>query len=207
MSYYFGSRENGTATRRPKLVVTYTLPGGQADTSMQQSVMLEAVREVQPGAVISPVVAAQPAELVENAAAAPDVNPPATHVWRSYYSLGGQRIAMRVRSTTSNQVYYLFSDHLGSSSVSYRAGDGQTVAQRYYPWGSLRSGGSNALPTSYTFTGQRDPGIGGLMYYNARFYDPVLGRFCAAPRRLKAQGRSSRHHRAGAGRPAVAEQV
>ncbi|MFZ2488910.1 MAG: hypothetical protein WAZ19_12390 [Anaerolineae bacterium] len=59
----------------------------------------------------------------------------------------------------------------------------------------MRPGPGNALPTGYTFTGQLDSGLG-LMYYGARFYDPVLGRFCAAPRRLKAQGRSSRHPRA-----------
>ena len=30
------------------------------------------------------------------------------------------------------------SDHLGSSSVSYRADGQQTITQRYYPWGTIR---------------------------------------------------------------------
>jgi RHS repeat-associated protein len=65
---------------------------------------------------------------------------------------------------------------LGSSNVSYRSDGGQTVTQRYYPWGTVRPGPGNALPTGYTFTGQLDSGVG-LMYYGARFYDGALGRF------------------------------
>ena len=45
-----------------------------------------------------------------------------------------------------------------------------------YPWGTVRPGPGNALPTDYTFTGQLDSGAG-LMYYRARHYDPSLGRF------------------------------
>ncbi len=45
-----------------------------------------------------------------------------------------------------------------------------------YPWGAVRPGPDNALPTGYTYTGQLDSGLG-LMYYGARFYDGALGRF------------------------------
>ncbi len=45
-----------------------------------------------------------------------------------------------------------------------------------YPWGTVRPGPNNALPTGYTFTGQLDSGAG-LMYYRARHYGPSLGRF------------------------------
>jgi RHS repeat-associated protein len=45
-----------------------------------------------------------------------------------------------------------------------------------YPWGTVRPGPNNALPTGYTYTGQLDSGLG-LMYYGARFYDGALGRF------------------------------
>ena len=85
---------------------------------------------------------------------------------------------MRVQdgTTGADQVHYLFADHLGSSSVSYRSDGGQTVTQRYYPWGTVRSGSGNALPTGYTFTGQLDTGVG-LMYYSARLYDAALARF------------------------------
>jgi RHS repeat-associated protein len=72
------------------------------------------------------------------------------------------------------------SDHLGSSNVSYRPSDGQTTTQRYYPWGTIRPGPDNALPTDYTFTGQKLDESTGLMYYGARYYDAALGRFVQA---------------------------
>ncbi len=77
-------------------------------------------------------------------------------------------------------VYYLHTDHLGSSSVSYRADGQQTITQRYYPWGAIRPGPDNALPTDHTFTGQKLDESTGLMYYGARYYDPALGRFVQA---------------------------
>ena len=50
------------------------------------------------------------------------------------------------------------------------------MTQRYHPWGTVRSGSGNALPTGYTFTGQLDTGVG-LMVYSARLYDAALARF------------------------------
>ena len=51
------------------------------------------------------------------------------------------------------------------------------VQQEYDPWGKVRNGGISA--TSINFTGQRLDGTG-LLYYHARMYDPVLGRFVSA---------------------------
>jgi RHS repeat-associated protein len=98
-----------------------------------------------------------------------------TSVATSYYYAGSTRVAMRQGSA----VYYLFGDHLGSTSVSYRVSDGQTLTQRYYAWGGIRPGPNNALPTDYTFTGQKLDATG-LMYYGARYYDSALGRFLSA---------------------------
>jgi len=95
-----------------------------------------------------------------------------------YYWLGGRRVAMRKEPVGQpDTVYYLFSDHLGSTSVVYNTGNATWVTQRYYPWGTIRPGPDNALPTDYTFTGQKLDESTGLMYYGARYYDPVLGRF------------------------------
>ena len=88
----------------------------------------------------------------------------------------GASVRVQDGTTGANQIHYLFADHLGSSSVSYRSDGGQTVTQRYYPWGTVRSGSGNALPTGYTFTGQLDTGVG-LMVYSARLYDAALARF------------------------------
>lgn len=103
---------------------------------------------------------------------------------RTYYYRAGQRVAMREGGVTT----WLFGDHpslrlrtsLGSTSVAYRASDGQTVRQGYYAWGGLRPGPGNALPTDYTFTGQKLDAQSGLMYYVARWYDPQVGRFLSA---------------------------
>jgi RHS repeat-associated protein len=76
-----------------------------------------------------------------------------------------------MRKTTG--LHWMFGDHLGSAST-VRTPAGTNVRQRYLPFGRVR--GAASLPTEYGFTGQRlDPS--GLMDYNARQYDPVLGRF------------------------------
>jgi YD repeat-containing protein len=75
---------------------------------------------------------------------------------RKYYYEGGVRVAMR----TGGQTYYLLGDHLGSTNVTYNTATGSLTAQRFYPWGTVRPGPNNALPTGYTYTGQLDSGLG-----------------------------------------------
>jgi RHS repeat-associated protein len=102
-------------------------------------------------------------------------------VWRSYYYAGGKRVAMREQRPGSNEVYLLLGDNLGSTSISYRVGHPEdTVTERYKAWGELRDGDNN-LPTDYTYTGQySNTDDFGLMFYGARWYDPVLSRFAQA---------------------------
>lgn len=90
---------------------------------------------------------------------------------------------MRVQgdpNPANNGLFYLLTDHLGSTSVSYRDSNGKTITQRYYAWGTIRPGPGNALPTDYAFTGQPLDETAGLYYYGARYYDPALGRFLQA---------------------------
>jgi RHS repeat-associated protein len=74
-------------------------------------------------------------------------------------------------------VTYLHSDHLGSVSVATN-GSGAVVSQQSFdPWGKVRSG--SVAQTELNYTGQRLD-MTGLLYYHARMYDPVLGRFASA---------------------------
>jgi len=90
-------------------------------------------------------------------------------------------VAMKVGSV----VTYLHSDHLGSTSVTTNASGQCTSSQWYYAYGNVRTPApttpcSGALPTDYTFTGQKRDASAGLMFYNARYYDTTLGRFISA---------------------------
>jgi RHS repeat-associated protein len=94
-----------------------------------------------------------------------------------YYYAAGQRVAMRQGS----EVTYLHGDHLGSTSLATNASGAKVARVLYYPYGEERYR-EGTLPTDFTYTGQRSEGsgLGGLMDYNARFYDVALGRFISA---------------------------
>ena len=93
---------------------------------------------------------------------------------RTYYYLGGLRVAMRDGGTLS----FLLGDHLGSQAIT-ADGNGQKTAELLYKaWGENRYT-NGATPTSYHFTGQREESTIGLYYYGARWYDASLGRFVA----------------------------
>jgi len=118
-------------------------------------------------------------------------------VWRSlpnaststmikYYFFGSQRVAMRVctgangscgTNGATSTLSYLHGDHLGSASLSTNASGGKTAEMRYYPYGETRSG---SMTTDRQYTGQRREIGLGLYDYNARYYDPLLGRFLSA---------------------------
>jgi len=49
---------------------------------------------------------------------------------------------------------------------------------RYKAWGETRYT-YGTTPTTYRFTGQREDATIGVYFYNARYYDPALGRFIA----------------------------
>jgi RHS repeat-associated protein len=86
---------------------------------------------------------------------------------------------MRVQSDANptGAVTWLHSDMLGSASLLTNA-NGSVVSQaRYKPFGDTRSEWSVYL-TDRKFTGQREEStLGGIYDFNARYYDPVVGRF------------------------------
>jgi RHS repeat-associated protein len=106
-----------------------------------------------------------------------------------YYFAGAQRIALRKDGVLN----FIIGDHLGSTSL-VTDDAGNVLSELLYkacPTGMLtlrvrwREGEvrheSGASPTEYTYTGQYSYTADfGLMFYNARWYDPSLGRFAQA---------------------------
>jgi len=96
-----------------------------------------------------------------------------------------------IRPDAGSVLYYLHGDHLGSTSLvtlgEARHVGGGVVApagsvwsrRRYDPYGETRYTYGRS-PTDFGFTGQREDGGTGLMYYRARYYHPALGRFVSA---------------------------
>jgi RHS repeat-associated protein len=88
--------------------------------------------------------------------------------------------ATRVAMQTHGNVYYLLSDDLGSTTLTVDSNRSVIDEQRYTAWGEVRLS-TGTTPTNYTYTGQYSyTNSFGLMFYNARWYDPSLGRFAQA---------------------------
>jgi len=94
-----------------------------------------------------------------------------------YYSFGGDTVGMRVDGVLS----WIFGDQLGSTGITYKADGSSTSRQFYYPFGGIRNpGGNPVVDTDVGFTGQRLDETTGLMFYQARYYDPLTARFISA---------------------------
>jgi RHS repeat-associated protein len=86
-------------------------------------------------------------------------------------------------------MYFLHPDHLGSITM-ITDGNGNVVSGGtfggksniiYKPYGEIDRANSTGPDISrYKFTGQEEDKEVGLMYYKARYYDPMLGRFTSA---------------------------
>lgn len=88
---------------------------------------------------------------------------------------------LRVAKMAGTNVNYFHKDHLGSSTVmTDSTGTAAGIqASEYLPFGGSR-GSDGVTVTNYKFTDQEhDPGSG-LYNYDARLYDPVIGRFVSA---------------------------
>jgi RHS repeat-associated protein len=112
---------------------------------------------------------------VDNASAWVEAGPVTVSAVTKYYYHGDQGVAMR----QGDVVYYLHSDHLGSTSLTTDISGTVVAETRYLPYGE-EHWITGTLVTDFTFTGQRAERGFGLMDYNARYYDPWLGRFVSA---------------------------
>ena len=106
----------------------------------------------------------------------------------SYYTFGSMRVAVKRGST----LYHLHGDHLGSTSLT-TAGSAVEASRAYYAYGAERSA-TGDLKTDHTFTGQKRDATG-LMYYNARYYDPALGTFISPDSMVPGAGQVINYNR------------
>lgn len=105
------------------------------------------------------------------------------------FVVNGQIITTRRGSTLS----YLHVDHLSSNSVATNITGTQTVSYTYYAYGTTRAI-SGTMPTDRTFTGQKADSTG-LLYLNARYYDPSLGTFLSPDTLVPDSGRRPKQNR------------
>ncbi len=92
-----------------------------------------------------------------------------------HHTIGGTNVG----ATVNGVLHVGASDHLGSGNFT-RSESGAAARNRYQPYGQRRGASANTLPTDITFTGQTDDRGTGLIDYNARHYDPIVGRFIMA---------------------------
>ncbi|NNG01849.1 MAG: RHS repeat-associated core domain-containing protein [Desulfobacteraceae bacterium] len=76
-------------------------------------------------------------------------------------------------------VTYFHKDHLGSSTLTTNATGNIVESADYMPYGGKRDTGTIAS-SNYHFTDQEWEPETGLYNYDARLYDPVIGRFVSA---------------------------
>jgi len=86
-----------------------------------------------------------------------------------------------VKKKADGSLFFILKDHLGGASVITDA-QGNAVTQQYYePYGKDDANGSLENEVDdHKFTSQEEDTETGLYYYNARYYDPALGRFISA---------------------------
>jgi RHS repeat-associated protein len=99
------------------------------------------------------------------------------------YSSAGVAVAVRTKAkqgtTTTNTLHYLYSDHLGSTSTVTNSSGGQVQQTRFLPFGGYW-GTPTQTVTDRGYTGHLHNDEVGLIYMNARFYVPSIGRFASA---------------------------
>ena len=102
----------------------------------------------------------------------------ANSAFNEYIFFDGERTARR---DFSNNVFYYFGDHLGTSRVIAQSGQSAGCYDAdFYPFGDERTPFVNTCPQNYKFTGKERDAESGLDDFGARYYSSALGRFISA---------------------------
>lgn len=94
-------------------------------------------------------------------------------VCTKYIFAGDQRVAL----VSGTVVLYYHPDHQGSASVITNADGNVEENIAYYPFGGTRSDDGTVINLKHKYTDQEFDSETELYNYNARLYDPDLGRF------------------------------
>ena len=100
-----------------------------------------------------------------------------TQVISTYGGVASRTTTGTPTSSNLGTIVYMHTDHLGSVRMTTSATGTVAQTQEFDPWGAVKAGGITSV--SYNYTGQRLDGTG-LLFYNARYYDPQLARFTSA---------------------------
>ena len=96
-------------------------------------------------------------------------------VCAKYIVANGVRLALK----TATQTYFYHQDHLGSTRLVTDV-DGNKVEEIFYkPFGEAVQD-TGGLSLNHKYTGQELDAETGLYFYNARYYNPKLGKFVSA---------------------------
>jgi RHS repeat-associated protein len=83
---------------------------------------------------------------------------------------------VRIAEVRNGSVLYHHKDHLGSATVLTDKNGNRVETAEYLPFGELRES-TGSWTTDYKFTDQELDTETGLYNFNARLYDPAVGRF------------------------------
>src|SRR5206468_1736345 len=78
--------------------------------------------------------------------------------------------------TNPDGMFFLTADALGSTTSVYGGSGGLVTDYTYSAFGAMMATNA-AFQNQFQFVGRENDGVGGLYYYRARYYHPVLGRF------------------------------
>lgn len=102
----------------------------------------------------------------------------------------GRDLQQVAEVTNGNQIKYLHQDIMGSTMLMTDEQGAVVQSYEYMPFGEVvgAQGTAGAAETHFQFTGQEFDAESGLIYMNARYYNPALGRFLSRDPVLGSDG-------------------